>query len=292
MKINRQTAIALLAGILFLTGCEGESSSLPSGGEVLLQTRHDALSGDVSGKAATDTVCFAKGERTNAYSTVWKAEVKGNKTTLLERQYYPTDNSAVYLRGYSPAADMSANRVRYTLDSRQDICLTGEQSGRLSDMFWQESKCFSFTHLLTQLQFQVCCDTEETLQLLSLQVEGSRTQGVLDLETGRILFDGETQAVEACRNTLMFGTQQVPVPGVVMVEAGVSLFLTLTVQQSDGRKIVYGHLQVSFEEADKLPKAGTSYLLSVTLHRGGGISLSPVVSEWKRGANGIGNIEN
>lgn len=290
--MNRQIAISLLGGIFFLAGCEGESGSQPSGGEIFLQTRRSALSDDAHGKTAADTVCFAKGEKSYAYSTVWKAEVKGNKTALLERQYYPTDNSAVYLRGYSPVAAISGNRVSYTFDGSQDICVTEQQSGRLNDMFWQESKCFSFAHLLTQLQFRVQCDTKETLQLLSLQVEGSRRQGVVDLETGRITFDGDMQKIKAFEDTLSFGAEYVPVPGVVMVEPGVPLFLSLTVLQPDGRETVYGQLAVSFEETDKLPKAGISYLLSVTLRRGGGISLSPVVSEWKRGANGVGNIEN
>ena len=294
MGVNKYTAVSLSAGILFLTGlagCQGDSGNLPAGGEVILQTRRDVLIGDTPGKVAADTVCFAKGERSNVYSTVWKAEVRGGKTVLLERRYYPTDNSAVYLRGYSPVAAISNNLVGYEIDGRQDICLTSEQVGRLSDMFWQESKCFSFAHLLTQLRFRVQCDTEEILQLLSLQVEGGRTQAVLDLSTGNLSFDGKPESIEVCQGTLSFGFEPVPVPGAVMVEAGVPLLLTLKVVQAGGRSIVYEHLPVVFDETDKLSQAGTSYLLSVVLHRGGAISLSPLVGEWQRGANGIGNIE-
>lgn len=294
MGIDKHIVMYLFTGLFFLTGlagCQGDSGSLPTGGEVILQTRGDVSAGDVAGKATTDTVCFAKGERSNAYSTVWKAEVKGGKTVLLERRYYPTDNSAVYLRGYSPVAAISDNRVGYEIDGSQDICLTSEQVGRLSDMFWQESKCFSFAHLLTQLRFRVQCDTEEFLQLLSLQVEGGRTQAVLDLSTGSLSFDGKPERIEACQDTLFFGSEPVSVPGAVMVEASVPLSLTLEVVQSGGRSVVYERLPVVFDETDNLSKAGTSYLLSVVLHRGGAISLSPLVGEWQRGANGVGNIE-
>lgn len=299
-------AIVLLSGAT--TGCSDDGRSYPPDNrEIVLQSLTAADpgvsegTGNTSGLSAGDTLFFAKGTASGSYGDTWKARLEeAGRTKLLEMHYYPSDNSAIYLRGYRPAAASSAgNLLHYMLDGSQDLLLSGEQSGRLTDMFWQEAKSFRFEHLLTQLRFEVKADStarEKGLALQLLEIAGSRPAAVLDTEKGELSFNGEPGLItvysrkddtEAIRPDTLFTA----VPGRVTVEPGAGLFLTLRTRDAEGRETSYEHMPVVFHSAGGLSEAGVSYLLRVTLDSRTAPRLGAEVTPWGQGDNGNGIIQ-
>ncbi len=310
IKYNRYIAPGrLLLTVLLLdatVGCSGDHDGRSIGEtEIVLQsvtnTETGTIHGEATGFSVGDTLFFARGNTPGVYGDTWKACLEtGGRTELLETHYYPADNSPVYLRGYYPGAQRSTdNRLHYTLDGSQDLMLSNEQSGRLTDMFWQETKSFRFEHLLTQLRFEVKADStawEKGLVIRALQIGGSRRQAVLDLEKEQLAFEGETGLLTAYsesepdKEMLRLDTTFTVVPGRVTVEPGVSLFLTLRTQDAEGREVSYERMPVFFHTPDGVSGAGVSYLLRVTLDSEAGLKLWSEVTPWQQGGNGNGII--
>lgn len=285
--------------LLGMTGCSGEGQ-LPERNDQILQLY--AFSEKLSGKDSfADSVFFVKGLIPAEYTEIWKAYVKADgKATLTEPRYYPSDDSRIYLRGFAPEGRLGGDgQITWSIDGKQDILVTDEQNGCLTDMFWQEKKAFVFTHLLTQLRFRFQCDTggkEKGWKLFGLSVEGVQSEAMLSAVNKELSFSGEKGAVTVLDRTdggerLPLDTDWVDVPEMVMIQPGVTVGLTVVLEDRRGNLTRFENLPVSFHEADGYPVAGTSYLLSVMLHGDGACSLSAQVSEWKRGNNGMGIID-
>lgn len=81
-------------------------------------------------------VCVAYGVRTGQYDGSWDGIATDNEIRLMPERYYPSDGSALYLRGYYPPAPLTADgRLTYRLTGEEDLMLTGEQNGSLSAPF-------------------------------------------------------------------------------------------------------------------------------------------------------------
>ena len=190
-------------------------------------------------------------------------------------------------------------RIAWTIDGRQDLLVTDEQNGSLTDMFWQEGKSFRFTHLLSQLRFQFRCDEagkEKGWKLFGLVAEGVQCDAVLSLPDKGLTFSGEQKALivldrMAGGECLPLDTDWVDVSEMVMIQPGVAVSLTVILEDRAGNLTRFERLPVSFHETDGFPLSGTSYLLSVVLRADGACSLAAQVSEWKRGNNGTGIID-
>lgn len=75
-------------------------------------------------------VCVAYGVRTGQYDGSWDGIATDNEIRLMPERYYPSDGSALYLRGYYPPAPLTADgRLTYRLTGEEDLMLTGEQNG-------------------------------------------------------------------------------------------------------------------------------------------------------------------
>lgn len=282
-----------------LWGCSGdEGGRLPLGErEVVLRSYSEKLSGE---GGLADSVFFAKGSAPGRYTEIWKAHVApGGGTKLAEPKYYPSDNSAVYLRGFAPEGEAAGDgRIAWSLDGEKDLLVSDEQSGRLTDMFWQEGKSFRFVHLLSQLRFQLRCDEaglEKGWKLSGLVAEGTQCEAVLSLPDKALSFSGEPKALpvfspDSGSEPLALDTAWTAVAETVLVQPGVAVSLTVVLADRAGSLTRFEDLPVSFHETDGYPASGTSYLLSVTLLGEGTCSLSAQVAEWKRGNNGTGII--
>lgn len=248
----------------------------------------------------TDYVFFAKGNESGKYTEVWKASVmKDGRTVMTEPKFYPSDNSRIYLCGFAPEGKLTGDgQITWVINGRQDIMVTDEQNGSLTDMFWQERKTFSFIHLLTQLRFRLCCDEEGKAQewkLLNVEVEGLQREAVLSLVDKSVSFGGEKGMLTVLNRmeedeNLILTTNWINIKDVVMIQPGIAVNLMITVENKDGNKMCFKHLPVTFHEDDNLSVAGTSYLLSVKLRAKDKISLSVAVVPWKTGASGSGTI--
>lgn len=288
----------LFAG--FMCGCSDDSEWYPSseGQELLLRAFSDKLSGESS---FSDSVFFAKGNESGKYTDIWKARVKADgSTSLTEPKYYPSDDSRIYLRGFAPEGLPDGDgRITYSIEGQEDLLVTDEQSGSLTDMFWQEGKSFRFTHLLTQLRFRFRCDEsgkEKGWKLFGLVADGVQCEAVLSLPDKELTFSGGKKALVVLDRMvggecLQLDTGWVETEEMVMIQPGVAVSLTAILEDRTGSLTRLEGLPVSFHEADGYPVSGTSYLLSVVFRADGACSLSAQVSEWKRGNNGMGIID-
>lgn len=291
----------LLAGAF---GCSDDDASGQTDGglsgnkkELVLRSFSGWLPGDTT--FFPDSVFFAKGNKSGNYKEVWKACVERNgRTALSGTKYYPSDNSTVYLRGFAPEGKLGARMtVGYRIDGRQDILVTDEQEGRLTDMFWQEQKTFEFSHLLTQLRFRLRIDAKGMAhgwKLRGIAVDSMQQDVALSLTDKSLLFSGESGRIVAADRSgnrlLPLDTTWVEIPEAVMVQPAVPLYLAVMLEDSLASRKQYERLPVVFDEKDGCSVPGTSYLLSVTVRAEGNVALSASVAEWKKGNNGVGHI--
>lgn len=301
-KEQKIYSLWLLAIPLLFIHCSGQEATLPDGPDTEIRLVADLplATRSAIGQFKGDTIAFARGTSSGTYSEVWKAKATGGEAHLLKPRFYPADNSPVYLCGYYPAVMPDGSGVLFRLTGREDVLVSNEQSGCLTDMFWQESKRFSFRHLLTQLniRLRVTADYPVGARLYRLQIDGSRRDALLDLYKRRLLFSGDTGPLAVWQSateneSLPLGTlyPDTLLPP-VMAEADVPLTLSVTVRLTGGAERMYPAIPIRFQELDGLPRAGTSYTLSLTLGNAAEeISLSTSVAEWRRGNEGHVAIE-
>lgn len=303
MNITSKHTLLILA-FLFLGMCscskDSDESDIASEGKKMeLQVvSSKALPGEAAFSAP---VFFASGSETGLYSNIWKATVGANgRTDFSETRYYPSDDSRIYLRGFAPEGEsVGISQRKYLIDGNLDILITNEQSGSLTDMFWQTGKAFEFIHLLTQLRFRFRTDgeaEEEGWKPISLTVEGLQQEAILSLVDKTLSFSGDKKSISVFNHTQntnsdSFGTDWSDISETTLVQPGVPVSLTVVVEDAAGDQRRFDKLSVSFQEEDGTSLAGTSYLISVTLRQEDSASLNVAVAPWKIGASGGGEIE-
>lgn len=291
----------LFLGLWGMGGCSGHEGAFAvvEGRELQLRSFSEKLSGEA---AFSSSVFFAKGGEPGTYTEIWQASVQADgKTSLATPHYYPSDDSRIYLRGFAPEGKPAGDgQIAWSINGRQDLLVTDEQSGSLTDMFWQEGKSFHFTHLLTQLRFRLRCDAagkEQGWKLLSLTAEGTQRDVVLSLANKSLLFRGEQGVIKvldrsAGEELLPLETDWRELAERVMIQPGAAVSLTVVVEDRQGQLTRFERLPVAFYEEGNLSASGTSYLLSVTLRTEEAVFLTVAVAPWKTGASGGGEINN
>lgn len=87
----------------------------------------------------------------NAAGTFTASATASTAFSLTPTQYYPTDGSAIYIKGYYPMGTLSGNTVTFSeKDGSNDVMISAEASGNKTTA---GALSFTFSHLLTQLQF-------------------------------------------------------------------------------------------------------------------------------------------
>lgn len=289
----------LLMLVAVYTGCTGPEASAPATGPTCIRL---ALKQSSSGQEETrstaselngETIAFAAGGYSGTYREVWEAQVSGSEAIPLPSRYYPEDGSRLYLRGYYPSAEPGSNGVVYRLDGSRDLLVSNEQAGSLTDMFWQESKKFTFKHLLAQLNIRVRTESgyPADARLVQMRIGGSHPDVLLDLNKGALVPIGEPAILTVWEpdgsGALLSDAFPDRPAATVMLEAGVALTFFATVSLPDGTNITYEALPIRFAEADGLSQAGVSYTLSVVLDaEKEKLSLSIAVADWSEKEGG------
>lgn len=285
---ERWRLLAIPIALMVYIGCTGPEASGPvTGIPVRLALRHlSSVRGTVS-ELNGETIAFAAGTSPSTYSEIWESRVNGKEAVPLQSHYYPEDGSRLYLRGYYPMTEPGSNGVVYRLDGSQDLLVSDEQSGCLSDMFWQDSKKFTFKHLLTQLNIRVRVEEgyPEGACLTRIQIGGSHPEVLLDLNKATLMAIGEPAVLTIWEpdgtGVLLSGSYTDTPTATVMLEAGIPLTFFATVSLPDGTSLDYEALPIRFIEADSLPRPGVSYTLSVVLNaEKEKLTLSTTVADW------------
>lgn len=222
----------------------------------------------------------------------------GNTALTFEpEQTYPLEEGELVLIGYYPRKELSVTSnpasVTYTITGDEDIMATGVQTGSLVDKFGT----FTFSHLLTQLQFK-CVGSAGAISkwtaVASIKVKNVATGLKLSLDKtsgAKLTATGtadQTLTVKNCPSTVSALDAETP-PGYLMLypttnmgteSASISLEVKGTYDGSAKT------LNVTVSNIGEGVKAGYSHLITLTFTEDGKIAVESGIAPWQPGNNG------
>ena len=220
----------------------------------------------------------------------------GNTALTFEpEQTYLTEEGESVLIGYYPRKEPSGTTnpasVTYTITGDEDIMATGVQTGSLVDKF----ETFTFSHLLTQLQFK-CVGSAGTISkwtaVASIKVKNvlklslDKTSGAKLTVTGTT---DQTLTVKNCPSTISALDAETSPTGYLMLYpttnmGTVSAPISLEVKGTyDGNAKT---LNVTVSNIGEGVKAGYSHLITLTFTEDGKIAVESGIAPWQPGNGG------
>ena len=253
-------------------------------------------------------VSFARLDNPDNTSAAWNVSAidavrtggAGNTALTFEpEQSYLTEEGKSVLIGYYPRKALNngtANpvSVSYTITGDEDIMATGVQAGSLVSKF----STFTFSHLLTQLQFK-CVGSAEAItkwtKITSITVKNVATGLMLSLDktSGASLTvtgsANQNLTVKSCPQTVSLTTASTPPTGYLLLypvadlgteSASVNLEVKATYSGSEKT------LSVPIVNIAGGAEAGHSHLITLTFTEDGKISAEAGIAEWLPGNGG------
>lgn len=215
-------------------------------------------------------VSIAVGTGSGQYSEHWEGEATGSEIRLNPERYYPADGSTYYIRSYYPAVPHQQGKVQYELTGQEDLMISVEQSGSLSDRFDATRKPLTHRHLLSQLNFTLDFKgASDAYRLRSVQLKGMASEAIISLATETVQPVGVADPVIIYTDPGTGGFPivdgKVTLPGYVLVQpnAVLTLDLTLAVDDDPAHDKVFKDVQVRFEGGGSL--GGNAYNVEISL---------------------------
>ena len=224
----------------------------------------------------------------------------GNTVLTFEpEQTYLTEEGESVLIGYYPRRALNSGTanpvsVTYTITGEEDIMATGVQTGSLVNKF----ETFTFSHLLTQLQFKCTGSTGAIAKwtaITSIKVKNVATGLKLSLDktkgaqlTATGIAD-QTLTVKNCPSTVSALDAEKPSTGYLLLYPTANmgtedLPVSLEVKGTyDGNPKT---LNVTVSNISEGVKAGYSHLITLTFTEDGKIAVETGISQWQPGNNG------
>ena len=224
----------------------------------------------------------------------------GNTVLTFEpEQTYLTEEGESVLIGYYPRRALNSGTanpvsVTYTITGEEDIMATGVQTGSLVNKF----ETFTFSHLLTQLQFKCTGSTGAIAKwtaITSIKVKNVATGLKLSLDktkgaqlTATGIAD-QTLTVKNCPSTVSALDAEKPSTGYLLLYPTANmgtedLPVSLEVKGTyDGSPKT---LNVAVSNISEGVKAGYSHLITLTFTEDGKIAVETGISQWQPGNNG------
>lgn len=225
----KQIYLPLLA-VLALASCsKSELAMRPNDGQVEIMATSQALSIDTrapfegqieGGNPLTANVIMSQtsGDYTTPYGTVGTTGTMtftDNGTTEAgfntTPQYYPADDSQIYLSALYPETGWTAitTTATYTIDGKSDLMAAAEQTSKKSEAIDGTFPTFSFNHLLTKLTVKVVAADQAAIDAWGAITEMTTTQAdgqALNLTATVTLKDGTAAFTGAQGTPLNFYT--------------------------------------------------------------------------------------
>lgn len=215
-------------------------------------------------------VSIAVGTESGRYSEHWTGKASGNEILLDPQRYYPADGSTYYLRSYYPATPHLAGEVHYELTGQEDLMISVEQSGSLSDRFEPTRKSLTHRHLLSQLNFTLQLKgASDEYRLRSVQLKGLASKAVISLATGEVRPVGQAGPILIYTDPGTGGFPivdgKVTLPGYVWVQpdAELTLDLILAVDDNPANDRLFTDIPVRFDEGGS--QGGNAYNVEISL---------------------------
>lgn len=250
-------------------------------------------------------VSFARLDNPGATGAAWtsidavRTGGTGNTALTFEpEQTYLAEEGESVLIGYYPRKEPSGTvnpaSVTYTITGDEDIMVTGVQTGSLVDKF----ETFTFSHLLTQLQFK-CVGSAGAISkwtaVASIKVKNVATGLKLSLDKtsgAKLTATGttdQTLTVKNCPSTISALDAETPSTCYLLLYPTAnmgteSLPVSLEVKGTyDGSAKT---LNVTVSNIGEGVKAGYSHLITLTFTEDGKIAVESGIAEWQPGNNG------
>lgn len=215
-------------------------------------------------------VCIASGTAPGTYTESWDGLADPQEITLQPERYYPTDGSALYLRGYYPPAPLENGSVHYTLTGQEDLMLSVEQSGSLARRFDAQESPLTYRHLLSQLNFKIqLTGAKEGYLIRSVKLNGLAAQARVDLMAETVVPIGQSAPIVIYTDP---GTGGFPItngtvllPGYVLVqpEAELTLDLVLNIDGNPANDLHFTNVPVTFTGGST--EGGSAYEVEIAL---------------------------
>lgn len=215
-------------------------------------------------------VCIAVGTVAGQYTENWDGTATEGEIKLSPERYYPADGSPVFLRGYHPAAPLTNGEVKYTLTGQEDLMLSIEQNGSLTNRFSAATTPLTYSHLLSQLNFTLRLKgAPKSYRVRSVHLNGMAASAVVNLFSGKVEPSGFSGPVVVYSDP---GTGGFPVvdgvvtlPGYVLVqpEASLTLDLVLAVDNNPAHDRPFKNLPIRFGEGGT--EGGSAYEIEISL---------------------------
>lgn len=215
-------------------------------------------------------VCVAAGTTAGQYTESWDGTATDGEILLTPERYYPANGSPLYLRGYHPVAPLTNGEVKYTLTGQEDLMLSVEQNGSLTDRFSAAKTPLTYSHLLSQLNFTLRLKgAPKNYRVRSVHLNGMAASAIVNL------FSGKVEPIGASGPVVVYsdpGTGGFPVvdgvvtlPGYVLVqpEATLTLDLVLAIDNDPANDKSFKDLPVQFGEGGT--EGGNAYEVEISL---------------------------
>ena len=250
-------------------------------------------------------VSFARLDNPGATGAAWtsidavRTGGTGNTALTFEpEQTYLAEEGESVLIGYYPRKEPSGTvnpaSVTYTITGDEDIMVTGVQTGSLVDKF----ETFTFSHLLTQLQFK-CVGSAGAISrwtaVASIKVKNVATGLKLSLDKtsgAKLTVTGtadQTLTVKNCPSMISALDAETPPTGYLLLYPTAnmgteSLPVSLEVKGTyDGNAKT---LNVTVSNIGEGVKAGYSHLITLTFTEDGKIAVESGIAPWQPGNGG------
>ena len=311
MKTGKLLIMSLLVAA-FLSGCTNTEEPVTDGTAEAIEVNAgiaEATRAVISGGYTNDLkVSFARLDNPGTTGAQWNTpsldavRTGGTGNTVLTfepEQTYLTEEGQSILIGYYPRKELNSGTanpvsVTYTIAGEEDIMATGVQTGSLVNKF----ETFTFSHLLTQLQFK-CTGSAGAIAkwtaITSIKVKNVATGLKLSLDKtkgAQLTATGtadQTLTVKNCPSTVSALDTEKPSTGYLLLyltanmgteDLPVSLEVKGTYEGSPKT------LNVTVSNISEGVKAGYSHLITLTFTEDGKIAVETGISQWQPGNNG------
>lgn len=214
-------------------------------------------------------VNIAAGTVAGQYTESWSGIATDGGITLDPVRYYPTDGSPIYLRGYYPVAPLTDGKVNYRLTGKEDLMLSVEQSGSLSDRFEATESALTYRHLLSQLTFKLQLNgTKPGYRIRSLQLNGLAASATISLGDETLVPEGEAAPVDIYDDGGTGGIDikdgVVTLPGYVLVQpkAELTVDFVMAIDNNPAHDKIFKNIPIRFTGDSE---GGSAYIIEVTI---------------------------
>ncbi|WP_303045201.1 fimbrillin family protein [Parabacteroides goldsteinii] len=309
METGKLLIMSLLGATILEGGCSNMEEPVTDGAAEAIEVNAgiaEATRAVIGGGYTNDLeVSFARLDNPGTVGAAWtsidavRTGGTGNTALTFEpEQTYLAEEGESVLIGYYPRKELSGTTnpasVTYTITGDEDIMVTGVQTGSLVDKF----ETFTFSHLLTQLQFK-CVGSAGAIgkwtAVASIKVKNVATGLKLSLDKtsgAKLTITGttdQTLTVKNCPSTISALDAETSPTGYLMLYpttnmGTVSAPISLEVKGTyDGNAKT---LNVTVSNIGEGVKAGYSHLITLTFTEDGKIAVESGIAPWQPGNNG------